>query len=99
MMMDKKTLLENGLLEQYLLGELNANECDQIEKLLASDAQLRAQFDQLEQDFETIGLENAITPPPFVKTECSKSCCLIKRAAYQNVFRNSGKYRCIINDR
>ena len=69
MTMDKKTLLENGLLEQYLLGELNANECDQIEKLLASDAQLRAQFDQLEQDFETIGLENAITPPPFVKTE------------------------------
>lgn len=69
MKMDKKTLLEDGLLEQYLLGELNANECDQIEKILASDAQLRAQFDQLELDFETIGLENAITPPTVVKTE------------------------------
>ena len=69
MMMDKKSLLENGLLEQYLLGELNANECDQIEQLLASDAELKAHFDALEQDFETIGLENAITPPAIVKSE------------------------------
>ena len=69
MMMDKKSLLENGLLEQYLLGELNANECDQIEKLLASDSELKAHFDALEQDFETIGLENAITPPAIVKSE------------------------------
>jgi anti-sigma-K factor RskA len=69
MMMDKKSLLENGLLEQYLLGELNANECDQIEQLIASDGELKAYFDALEKDFETIGLENAITPPPFVKAQ------------------------------
>ncbi|WP_400077278.1 anti-sigma factor domain-containing protein [Winogradskyella sp. R77965] len=68
-MMDKKTLLEDGLLEQYLLGELNANECDQIEQILASDAELKAHFDTLEQDFETIGLENAIMPPAAVKSE------------------------------
>lgn len=69
MMMDKKSLLENGLLEQYLLGELNANECDQIEQMLASDTELKAHFDQLEEDFETIGLENAITPPAVVKSQ------------------------------
>ncbi len=68
-MMDKKTLLENGLLEQYLLGELNAKECEQIEQLLASDTELKAHFDQLEQDFETLGLENAISPPPSVKSQ------------------------------
>ena len=68
-MMDKKTILDNGLLEQYLLGELNANECEQIEHVLASDAELKAHFDQLEQDFETLGLENAIAPPPAVKSE------------------------------
>lgn len=69
MMMDKKSLLENGLLEQYLLGELNANQCEQIEYLLVSDAELKAYFDQLEQDFESIGLENAITPPALVKSQ------------------------------
>ncbi len=68
MMMDKKSLLENGLLEQYLLGELNANQCDQIEYLLASDTELKAYFDALEHDFEKIGLDNAITPPPAVKS-------------------------------
>lgn len=69
MMMDKKSLLENGLLEQYLLGELNAKECEQIERSLASDTELKECFDQLEKDFESIGLENAITPPAKVKSQ------------------------------
>ena len=68
-MMNKKTLLDQGLLEQYLLGELDAATCQQIEQLLASDAELKAHFDALEQDFETLGLENAVAPPPSVKTK------------------------------
>ncbi|WP_299362602.1 anti-sigma factor [Winogradskyella sp.] len=72
-MMDKKTILENGLLEQYLLGELNAKEREQIEQALASDTELKVHFDQLEQDFETLGLENAITPPPFIKSQLLKN--------------------------
>ncbi|MFK7834137.1 MAG: anti-sigma factor [Winogradskyella sp.] len=71
-MMDKKSLLENGLLEQYLLGELNATQCEQIEHLLASDAELKTHFDQLEYDFENLGLENAIAPPTTIKTELLK---------------------------
>ena len=66
-MMDKKYILDNGLLEQYLLGELNAQDCEQIEQALASDAELRAQFDTLEKDFEILGLENAIAPPKSIK--------------------------------
>jgi anti-sigma-K factor RskA len=66
-MMDKKTILDNGLLEQYLLGELNAQECEQIEQVLASDTELKAQFDTIEKDFETLGLENAIEPPKGIK--------------------------------
>jgi anti-sigma-K factor RskA len=69
MMMDKKSLLENGLLEQYLLGELNAHECEQIESALASDSELKDYFDLLERDFETIGQENAVTPPSEVKVQ------------------------------
>ena len=41
-MMDKKTILDNGLLEQYLLGELSAQECEQIEQVLASDTELKS---------------------------------------------------------
>lgn len=66
-MMDKKTILDNGLLEQYLLGELSTQECEQIEQVLASDTELKAQFDAIEKDFETLGLENAIEPPKGIK--------------------------------
>jgi anti-sigma-K factor RskA len=69
MMMDKKSLLEHGLLEQYLLGELNAIQCEQIEKILASDAKLKAHFDALEVNFENLGLDNSIPPPTVVKSQ------------------------------
>lgn len=69
MMMDKKSLLENGLLEQYLLGELNANQCNQIEQLLASDTELKGYCDTLEKDLERLGFENAIVPPAALKTQ------------------------------
>ena len=68
-MMDKKTILEKGLLEQYLLGDLDTKESDQIEKLLATDSELKALYSQLEEDFERLGLENSITPPDRVKLE------------------------------
>mgnify|MGYP001825920122 CR=1 FL=1 len=69
MMMDKKSLIEDGLIEQYLLGELNAEQCEQIEALLASDTELKAHFEALELGFENLGLENAIPPPKVVKSQ------------------------------
>ncbi|GAB5565898.1 MAG: hypothetical protein Wins2KO_29610 [Winogradskyella sp.] len=66
---DKKIIIENGLLEQYLLGELNNNECQQIEEELASNAELKSYFEDLEKDFETLGLENAVAPPEKLKTQ------------------------------
>ena len=67
--MDKKSLIEDGLLGQYLLGELNADQCEQIEALLASDTELKAHFEALELGFENLGLENAIPPPKVVKSQ------------------------------
>ncbi|MDP5081388.1 MAG: anti-sigma factor [Winogradskyella sp.] len=67
--MDKKSLIEDGLLEQYLLGELNTTQCEQIEALLASDAELKAHFEALEFSFENLGLENAIIPPTVIKSQ------------------------------
>ncbi|MCA0133700.1 anti-sigma factor [Winogradskyella alexanderae] len=67
-MMDKKMILENGLLEQYVLGELDLNKRAEIEKVLASDSELKAELYAIEKDFETLGLENAIAPPVQVKS-------------------------------
>ncbi len=71
-MMDKKTVLENGILEQFLLGELTPYEAAELQQLLDTDKALKAHFDELERDFEILGLENAVAPPIFVKDALMK---------------------------
>jgi anti-sigma-K factor RskA len=71
-MMDKKKLLDNGLLEQYILGELNETETQQIEDLLQSDGEVKTYFDALEASFERLGQDNAIIPPVSLKQELLK---------------------------
>ncbi|MEM9363150.1 MAG: anti-sigma factor [Bacteroidota bacterium] len=66
--MEKKRILEEGLLEQYLTGDLPIDEQLMVEKALVEDADLKAQFDQLEADFEKMALEQAIVPPSRVKS-------------------------------
>ncbi|OZV67978.1 anti-sigma factor domain-containing protein [Winogradskyella aurantia] len=66
-MMDKKTILEKGLLEQYILGELSLEKRHQVEQILRADSKLRDVFDALERDLERLGMDNAISPPPAVK--------------------------------
>ncbi|WP_461305129.1 anti-sigma factor [Aureisphaera sp.] len=65
-MMDKKEILESGLLERYLLGEVSETEHLQVEQYL-KDPEIRLHFQHLEEDFEKMALENAIIPPPQVK--------------------------------
>ncbi len=67
-MMDRKDILEQGLLEKYLLDELSADEAQQVETALANDEELKKQFQLLEADFEKMAFENAITPPPAIKS-------------------------------
>ncbi|MBO3116234.1 anti-sigma factor [Winogradskyella sp. DF17] len=72
MMGDKKNIIEDGILEQYILGELHPSDEKYIEQVLASDKELKAHFDILEADFEKLGFENAITPPKSVKDNLIK---------------------------
>ena len=65
--MDKNKILADGLLEQYLLGELDEPTMKFVEEALAKDADLRTHFDTLEADFEKIGFENAVEPPTQVR--------------------------------
>jgi anti-sigma-K factor RskA len=65
--MDRKKIQEEGLLEQYLLGELSAEENILIEKVLSADSELKKQFTLLETNFERMAFENAIEPSQTVK--------------------------------
>lgn len=60
-------ILDNGILEQYLLGELNLEQQIQVEHILKSDDELKVHFENLEASFENIAIENQIQPPTFVK--------------------------------
>jgi anti-sigma-K factor RskA len=72
-MMDKAYILKHGILEQYLLGELNNDDQIIIEQLLNEDTELKSLFKNLEANFETMAFENAITPPKVVKTNLMAS--------------------------
>lgn len=65
--MDKAYILKHGILEQYLLGELTADEQLQVEHVLSLDADLKNEFDLLEANFEKMAFENAINPPKKIK--------------------------------
>ena len=65
--MNKAYIIEHGILEQYLLGELTADEQIQVDRVLNLDADLKHEFDILETNFEKMAFENAINPPKEVK--------------------------------
>ncbi len=65
--MDKKKILEDGLLEQYLLGELDAATMKSVASAMEDDMELRAHFEGLEENFERIAFENGIVPPKTVR--------------------------------
>jgi anti-sigma-K factor RskA len=71
--MDRKNILEKGLLMQYLLGELSREEELSIEKAIQKDGVLKEKFQQLESDFEKMAMENAITPPESIRTSLKKT--------------------------
>ena len=66
-MMTKKKILEEGLLEQYLLGDLDRTTQGKIEEVLTNDHRLHNLFLNLERDFEHLNMENSITVPNHVK--------------------------------
>ena len=65
--MEKKDIIENGLLEAYLLGDLGQEENALVEQALMNDSELRSVYSAMEKDMEVVARQNAITPPPIVK--------------------------------
>ncbi|PQB04753.1 anti-sigma factor [Aureitalea marina] len=65
--MKREEIIEAGLLERHVLGELSQEELMMLESQLEADGELRAQLSQLEEDLESMALENAIVPPAAIK--------------------------------
>lgn len=65
--MDKKKIIEEGLLELYLLGELSQEEQLAVEDVLQKDSSLKEIYDGMEEDFQKMAFENAVDPPSSVK--------------------------------
>lgn len=71
--MDKKKIIEDGLLELYLLGELSQAEQLSVEDALQKDSSLQKIYDDMEEGFQKMAFENAIEPPSSVKASLKQA--------------------------
>ena len=67
--MDRKKIIEEGLLEKYVLGSLTEQEETLVENALSEDIELKQDFQALESEFELIGFESAVEPASHVRDE------------------------------
>jgi anti-sigma-K factor RskA len=67
--MDRKKIIDEGILELYLLGELSKEDEILVRSAISSDPDLKAIFDELELTFEKMGMDNAISPPAEIKSK------------------------------
>lgn len=67
--MNRNEVIEKGLIEQYVLGELTDPQKVELETLLHQDHELSAYLEQVEQGLEKLAMENAIAPPAIVKSK------------------------------
>ncbi|QJW88080.1 hypothetical protein HNV11_01165 [Spirosoma taeanense] len=59
--------LTSGILESYLLGIVSDKEKEEVERVLATDADVLAELNELETEMEQFFLRNAVPPPPGVR--------------------------------
>ena len=81
--MDRKKIIEDGLLERYLLGELPENLCGELEQLLQNDPSLKEMYSQMEADFEQLAMDNAIPPPSDVKVSLKEQMNRMDKGEHQ----------------
>lgn len=65
--MSKEEIISSGILEQYALGGLSESDRNQIELLLASDADVRAELERIETVIEDLAFQSAVIPSENVR--------------------------------
>ncbi len=71
--MDKKQFLSSGLLEQYVLGITDPDETRKVEHYLEKYPDLKTEVEGMRNAIEQYALEQAIPPPPHLKSRIIKN--------------------------
>ena len=61
-MEEVRAYIESGILELYVLGQLSATECDEVEAMAAKHPEVKAEITAIELAMEAYAFENAIEP-------------------------------------
>lgn len=61
-MEEVKAYIESGILELYVLGQLSAKECTEVEVMAAKHPEVKAEITAIELAMEAFALEHAISP-------------------------------------
>lgn len=72
-MEDLKTYIESGILELYVLGDLEAAERKGVEKMAMEHPEIKAEIDAIEQALEAYAKANAIEPPKDLRSRTISS--------------------------
>lgn len=62
--MDIRQYISSGVLEQFVLGELSAQESREVMEVVAKHPEIARELDAIEAALEHVGQLNAVTPPP-----------------------------------
>ncbi len=67
--MEKEEIISSGLLEMYVLGVANSEECAIVEQLSFTDASVKEEILAIEQSMEAYAFANAVAPSTNVKNK------------------------------
>lgn len=68
-MEEVKAYIESGILELYVLGQLSAQECDEVEAMAAKHPEVKAEITAIELAMEAYAFDNAIAPSANVEAK------------------------------
>ncbi|RYG16602.1 MAG: anti-sigma factor [Chitinophagaceae bacterium] len=68
-MEEVKAYIESGILELYVLGQLTAQECNEVEAMAAKHPEVKAEITAIELAMEAYAFENAIAPSANVEAK------------------------------
>ncbi|KAA3635754.1 MAG: hypothetical protein DWQ02_09365 [Bacteroidetes bacterium] len=62
-----KQFLESGLLEEYVLGVIDSAEIEKVEQFIRDYPEVKAVYEELQENLELLAQKMATTPPPGTK--------------------------------
>ena len=68
-MEEVRAYIESGILELYVLGQLSAQECNEVEAMAAKHPEVKAEITAIELAMEAYAFENAINPSSNVEAK------------------------------